>query len=112
MDLAEVSSWVSAAEKAFTSAPDLDSLKEARLAHIGDKSAIALASRGLGSLPADQKASVGKIIGEAKAAIAAALEKATNKLEQEQNERVLRDEVVDITLPVSRTHKGLSLIHI
>jgi len=106
MDLAEVSSWVKAAEKAFTSATDLDSLKEARLAHLGDKSAIALASRGLGSLPADQKAAVGKIIGEGKAAIAAALERATAKLEHEQNERVLRDEVVDITLPVSRAHKG------
>jgi phenylalanyl-tRNA synthetase alpha chain len=57
-------------------------------------------------LPADQKASVGKIIGEGKAAIAAALDKATVKVENEQNERVLRDEVVDITLPVSRSHKG------
>ena len=106
MDQAEVSSWVKAAEKAFTAATNLDSLKEARLAHLGDKSPIAQASRSLGTLPADQKASVGKIIGEAKAAIAAALESATTALENEQNERVLRDEVVDITLPVSRSHKG------
>ena len=106
MDQAEVSSWVKAAEKAFTAATDLDSLKEARLAHLGDKSPIAQASRSLGTLPADQKASVGKIIGEGKAAIAAALESATTSLEHEQNERVLRDEVVDITLPVSRSHKG------
>jgi phenylalanyl-tRNA synthetase alpha chain len=106
MDQAEVSSWVKAAEKAFTGATNLDSLKEARLAHLGDKSPIAQASRSLGTLPADQKASVGKIIGEGKAAIAAALESATTALENEQNERVLRDEVVDITLPVSRSHKG------
>ena len=106
MDQAEVSSWVKAAEKAFTAATNLDSLKEARLAHLGDKSPIAQASRSLGTLPADQKASVGKIIGEGKAAIAAALESATTALENEQNERVLRDEVVDITLPVSRAHKG------
>ena len=106
MDHAEVSSWVKAAEKAFTAATNLDSLKEARLAHLGDKSPIAQASRSLGTLPADQKASVGKIIGEGKAAIAAALESATTALENEQNERVLRDEVVDITLPVSRSHKG------
>jgi len=106
MDQGEVSAWVSAAEKAFASATDLDSLKEARLAHLGDKSPIALASRGLGALPVDQKASLGKIIGEGKAAITAALEKETVKLENEQNERVLRDEVVDITLPVSRAHKG------
>ena len=106
MDQAEVSSWVKAAEKAFTAATDLDSLKEARLAHLGDKSPIAQASRALGSLPAEEKASSGKIIGEAKAVIAAALEQATVKLESEQNERVLRDEVVDITLSVSRAHKG------
>lgn len=106
MDQAEVSSWVKAAEKAFTAATDLDSLKEARLAHLGDKSPIAQASRALGSLPADQKASVGKVIGEGKAAIVTALESATTALEHEQNERVLRDEVVDITLPVSRAHKG------
>ena len=106
MDQAEVSSWVKAAEKAFTAATNLDSLKEARLAHLGDKSPIAQASRSLGTLPADQKASVGKIIGEGKAAIAAALENTTTALENEQNERVLRDEVVDITLPVSRSHKG------
>jgi len=106
MDQGEVSAWVSAAEKAFASATDLDSLKEARLAHLGDKSPIASASRGLGALPVDQKASLGKIIGEGKAAITAALEKETVKLESEQNERVLHDEVVDITLPVSRAHKG------
>jgi phenylalanyl-tRNA synthetase alpha chain len=106
MNEAEVSAWVKAAGEAFSAAADLESLKEARLAHAGDKSPIALASRSLGSLPADQKASVGKIIGEAKASIAAALERATAALEREQDERVLRDEVVDITLPASRSHKG------
>ena len=106
MNEAEVSAWVKAAGEAFSAAADLESLKEARLAHAGDKSPIALASRSLGSLPADQKASVGKIIGEAKASIAAALERATATLEREQDERVLREEVVDITLPASRSHKG------
>jgi phenylalanyl-tRNA synthetase alpha chain len=106
MNQGEVAQWVDQARSAFATAQDLDSLKDARLAHAGDKSPIALASRSLGSLPADQKASVGKIIGEAKAAIAAALDEATAKLEREQDERVLRDEVVDITLPASRSHKG------
>jgi phenylalanyl-tRNA synthetase alpha chain len=106
MNQGEVAQWVDQARSAFAAAQDLDSLKDARLAHAGDKSPIALASRSLGSLPADQKASVGKIIGEAKAAIATALDEATVKLEREQDERVLRDEVVDITLPASRSHKG------
>lgn len=106
MNQGEVAQWVDQARSAFSAARDLDSLKDARLAHAGDKSPIALASRSLGSLAADQKASVGKIIGEAKAAIAAALDEARAKLEREQDERILRDEVVDITLPASRSHKG------
>ena len=73
MNEAEVSAWIKAASEAFSAAADLELLKEARLAHAGDKSPIALASRSLGSLPAEQKASVGKIIGEAKASISSAL---------------------------------------
>ena len=70
MRVEEISTWVEDARKAFASAADLDSLKTARLAHAGDKSPIALASRGLGALSPEDKASFGKVIGEAKADIA------------------------------------------
>ena len=106
MNPAEIASWVSDAEKAFSAAEDLDALKVARLSHIGDKSPIALASRGLGALSPDEKASAGKAIGDAKSAITSALEKATSKLEAIRDEKILRDEVVDITLPLRRSHKG------
>ena len=58
MNPADVASWISDAQSAFTAATDLEQLKSARLAHAGDKSPIALASRALGTLSADQKASV------------------------------------------------------
>ena len=106
MNPAEIDSWVSDAAKAFASAVDLDSLKSARLSHLGDKAPISLASRGLGSLAPDEKASAGKLIGEAKAAIALELDKATQKLEAERDAKVLLEEVVDITLPVNRVHRG------
>ena len=93
----DVSQWVKDAQSAFNAASDLDSLKAARLAHSGDKAPISLASRGLGSLSPDEKASFGKIIGDAKAAIATALAKATEKLEAERDKKVLLEEVVDIT---------------
>ena len=70
MRVEEISTWVEDARMAFTSAVDLDSLKLARLAHAGDKSPIALASRGLGALAPEEKASLGKLIGDAKSAIA------------------------------------------
>jgi phenylalanyl-tRNA synthetase alpha chain len=106
MRVEEISTWVQDARKAFASATDLDSLKTARLAHAGDKSPIALASRGLGALTPEDKASFGKVIGEAKAEIAQALAEATAVLEAERDRKVLLEEVVDITLPVNRSHRG------
>ena len=106
MDSKEVAGWVKDAQAAFLSAGDLDELKSARLAHMGDKAPISLASRSLGSLSPDEKASFGKVIGDAKAQIAAALESATKKLENIRDQKVLLEEVVDITLPASRMHRG------
>jgi len=106
MDSKEVSGWVKDAQAAFLSAGDLDELKSARLAHMGDKAPISLASRSLGSLSPDEKASFGKVIGDAKAQIASALDIATKKLENIRDQKVLLEEVVDITLPASRKHRG------
>jgi phenylalanyl-tRNA synthetase alpha chain len=106
MNPKEVQGWVADAAAAFKAATDLDSLKVARLSHVGDKAAISLASRALGSLSPEDKASHGKLIGEAKAEIAQLLAQATSRLEAERDSRVLLEEVVDITLPVQRMHRG------
>ena len=106
MNPAEIASWVSDAAKAFSAATDLDQLKSARLAHLGDKAPISLASRSLGTLAPEEKASAGKSIADAKAAISAELAKATERLEAERDAKVLAEEVVDITLPVQRRHRG------
>ena len=106
MDSKEVAGWVKDAQAAFLAASDLDELKSARLAHMGDKAPISLASRSLGSLSPDEKASFGKVIGDAKAQIATALDSVTKKLENIRDQKVLLEEVVDITLPASRMHRG------
>jgi len=106
MDAREVQGWVNDASIAFEAATNLDELKVARLAHMGDKAPVSLASRALGSLSPDEKAAAGKIIGEAKAELSRILAQVTSKLERVRDERVLVDEVVDITLPVQRRHRG------
>ena len=98
--------WVEEAITAIAAASDLDELKNARLAHTGDKSPIAQASRSLGSAPADERARLGKMIGDARSSVAAALEKRTEVLEAQRDEKVLLEEVVDITLPSARSHRG------
>ena len=106
MNPAEIDLWVSNAKEAFAKAGDLDQLKNARLAHAGDKSPIAGASRSLGSVPADQKAELGKLIGSARAEINSALDARTLELEALRDQKVLLEEVVDITLPSIREHLG------
>ena len=106
MNSAEIEGWVNAAKSAFQSAQDLDGLKQARLAHAGDKSPISGASRNLGSLPADQKAEMGKLIGAARTQITAALDKRSSELEALRDQVVLQKERVDITLPALREHLG------
>ena len=106
MNPQEINDWVNAAKSAFAAAGDLDELKAARLAHTGDKAPISLASRGLGALSPDEKASFGKIIGEAKGAIALALADETLRLEIARDQKILLEEVVDITLPAKQAHAG------
>lgn len=106
MNPAEITSWVSQAQKAFEAASDLEQLKIARLAHLGDKAPLSLASRALGSLAPEEKANAGKLIGEARTVINDLLATASSRLEAIRDAKVLQEEVVDVTLPVRRRHKG------
>ncbi|MBC7463219.1 MAG: phenylalanine--tRNA ligase subunit alpha [Actinobacteria bacterium] len=102
----ELNRWVSEALSAIESAGDMEALKSARITHVGDKSPVALASRGLGALTSEERAAAGKLIGEAKTKIAAVIAERTSILEAERDARVLLEEVVDISLPTRRTPRG------
>ena len=97
---------VALALEAIAAASDLDSLKEARLAHSGDRSPLALANREIGALPPAAKAEAGKRVGEARGQVRVALEQRQVDLERERDERVLIDEAVDVTLPYARRPVG------
>ncbi len=101
-----VDAAVTAALQAFDAAADLDALKLARLDHAGDRSALALANREIGRLPASEKAEAGKLIGQARGRVRAALESRQQQLETERDERVLLAETVDVTLPTNRAPLG------
>ena len=90
-------SWVHEAIAAISAAMNLDELNNARLVHSGDKSPIAQASRALGTAPANDRARLGKMIGEARSAVSVALENRREVLEALRDERVLLEEMVDVT---------------
>ena len=64
-----VDAAVADALAAIAAAADLDALKEARLAHAGDRSPLALANREIGALPPQAKAEAGKRVGQARGAV-------------------------------------------
>ncbi len=91
---------------AINEADSLESLKELKLAHMGDRSPIAKANQLLGTMAAEDRAHIGKIVGQAKGAVAAAYEAQLRVLEIARDARVLIDERVDVSIPARRALQG------
>lgn len=106
LDADGVAAAVDAALAAVAAAGDLDALKTARLAHTGDTSPLALANRAIGGLPGADKAAAGRLVGQARGRVTAAIAARTVELEAERDARVLVEEAVDVTLPVDRSPLG------
>ncbi|QLQ15439.1 MAG: phenylalanine--tRNA ligase subunit alpha [Micropruina sp.] len=97
---------VADAVAAFAAADTVAALKDARLAHAGDRSPIALANREIGSLPPAARKEVGQRMGQARARIAAALQARQDEVAAAELARDLVAERVDVTLPVELTPEG------
>ena len=91
---------------AIESAKSLEVLKEIKVAHVGDKSPLARANQQLGTLTPEERATFGKILGQAKNLVTAALDARARLLESERDARVLVEERVDVSIPARRTPKG------
>jgi phenylalanyl-tRNA synthetase alpha chain len=91
---------------AVAAARDLDELKAARLAHAGDRSALALANREIGALPPVARAEAGKRVRAARDRVREALAARGDVLRAEAEQRMLAEERVDVTLPTDRRPAG------
>ena len=99
-------SAVREAEKAFAEAADLDELSRVKPAHLGDRSPLRLARRGIGALPGPEKGPAGRRLNEALGAAQAAYDARLAALTAERDARVLAEESVDVTLPTDRRPVG------
>ena len=68
LDAPHVEAMVAEALVAFQAATSVAELKQARLAHAGDRSPIALANREIGALPPQARKDAGSRIGQARGA--------------------------------------------
>ena len=103
---AEIDSAQIEATQALNLAGDLESLKLARISHLGDRSTIARISQSLGSLDPSLKAPIGKALGEARNQLNELFEKRLAELTLKRDQEVMESERVDVTLPLRRTPKG------
>ena len=103
---AAVEAALAAALADIEAASSLDDLKAVRVAHAGDRSPLALANREIAALPPAAKADAGKRVGQARAAIADALQARQQHLTDARDAQILVDEVVDVTLPAQTGPRG------
>ncbi len=106
LDADGVAAAVDAGIAAVGAATTLEELKAARLAHTGDRSPLTLANREIGRLEPKDKATAGKTLGQARGRLQQAIAARQVELEAAEEERQLRDERVDVTLPVERRPRG------
>ncbi|WP_460962619.1 phenylalanine--tRNA ligase subunit alpha [Parasphingorhabdus pacifica] len=99
-------SAVADAREAFKAAADLDELAAVKPAHLGDRSPLLTARREIGALPPKARSEAGKRVNQARDSIQSAFDERRANLQAERDERVLRDESVDVTLPWDRTPPG------
>ena len=82
---------VTEALAAFAAAATLAELKQARLAHAGDRSPVALANRAIGTLPPAERKGAGSRVGQARGQIAAALKAREAELAEAELARTLAE---------------------
>jgi phenylalanyl-tRNA synthetase alpha chain len=102
----EVARDLDEALAAIAAAGTLDELKAARLAHDGDRSPLALANAGIGTLPPGDRAEAGRRVGAARSQVREAIKRRQAQLEAERDQQVLITEAVDVTLPGGRVPPG------
>jgi len=102
LDHAEIEKIKAEALSAISAATSLDDLREVKISHVGDRSPIARANQGLGQLPVEERAAMGKVIGTARANINQAFDDREKVLTHERDSTVLINEKVDVTLPTNR----------
>ena len=102
----EIERMVSEALAAIAAAASVPELRQARHDHAGDRSPLALANREIGALPPQARKDAGQRVGAARATVNEALAARAADLDAVEEERMLVDEAVDVTLPTDRRIRG------
>ncbi|MBQ3584719.1 MAG: phenylalanine--tRNA ligase subunit alpha [Lachnospiraceae bacterium] len=84
----------------------LDKLNEIRVAYLGKKGELTEVLKGMKDVAAEERPKVGQLVNDTRKAIEDKLEEVKNRLANEERERKLREEVIDVTLPAKKNNVG------
>lgn len=101
-----VESAVTAALAAISAANDMTELKAAKSLHTGEASALAALNGQLRDVPPDQKATLGKLVGQARAQVGQAMAARESELAVIEEQSALSREALDVTAIPLRTRAG------
>jgi phenylalanyl-tRNA synthetase alpha chain len=101
-----VQAAVDAALAAISAAADSGALKAVRAEHTGEHSTLARLNASLRSVPNERKATLGKLVGQARARVAQAFAAREEDIEAAEAAQRLADETLDITAVPSRRRAG------
>ncbi|MBM3449428.1 MAG: phenylalanine--tRNA ligase subunit alpha [Armatimonadetes bacterium] len=94
------------AEAAIRAAASPEALEEARRRFLGRAGDLSALLRGLGALPAEERAAAGKTLNDAKAALETLIGSRAAEVVVAARDAALREEALDVTLPGRRPHVG------
>jgi phenylalanyl-tRNA synthetase alpha chain len=103
---ARVTEAVDAALAAIADAGDTATLKAVRSAHLGEASTLAKLNASLRDVPNDQKASLGKLVGQARGRVTQAFAAREHEVAAAEETARLAAEAVDVTALASRWTPG------
>ncbi len=104
--MSDLTDLMQKAEAEVAAASDLAALDAVRVAYLGKKGALTAQMKTLGSLSASERPAAGQAINQAKQTLKEALDARREALNQEQLERKLAADAVDVTLPARGASRG------
>ena len=84
----------------------VDDLKNIRVQYLGKKGALTEILRGLGSVAAEERPKVGKMVNEVRSKVEARIADQMKRLEARQLEEKMASEKIDVTLPGRKAAEG------
>lgn len=92
--------------KRIEEAKELDVLNDIKVSFLGKKGELTAILKGMKDVSKEDRPAVGQLVNDTRAAIEAALEKETSKLQKKLREEKLKREVIDVTLPGEKVKMG------